>query len=131
MHAVLQDTESEWGTPRSTMTLPDFSVLSGSVSPIPELEALEALSTDAAPIRTHLPEGRRRVFIPDMPVTPVAERRCVHTRSPSSHQPLLQADLHHAAADVSSNGQNITLHCSEDAGAYVEMHAWPVSSEKN
>ena len=85
MHAVLQDTESEWGTPRSTMTLPDFSVLSGSVSPIPELEALEALSTDAAPIRTHLPEGRRRVFIPDMPVTPVAERRYVYIPSPTSH----------------------------------------------
>lgn len=85
MHAVLQDTESEWGTPRSTMTLPDFPVLSGSVSPIPELEALEALSTDAAPVRTHLPEGRRRVFIPDMPVTPGAERRYVYIPSPTSH----------------------------------------------
>ena len=77
MHAGLQDNESDWATPRSTMTVPDFASLSTSVSPIPELESLEALALDAAPVRTHAPEaGRRRVFIPDMPVTPVSERRC-------------------------------------------------------
>lgn len=66
----LQDTESDWATPRSTMTLPDLP----SVSPIPELEFL---ACEPAPVRTHVPDiGRRRVFIPDMPITPVSERRC-------------------------------------------------------
>ena len=55
------------------MTLPDFP----SVSPIPELESLESSGLEPTPIRTHGSEGgRRRVFIPNMPVTPVSERRC-------------------------------------------------------
>ena len=59
------------------MTAPDFATLSTSVSPIPELESLEHLALEAPRVRTHAPEaGRRRVFIPDMPVTPVSERRC-------------------------------------------------------
>ena len=60
------------------MTLPDLPAFSGGVEPIPELAELAALSLEPAPIRTHASEpGRRRVFIPDMPVTPVSERRCL------------------------------------------------------
>lgn len=59
------------------MTVPDFATLSTSVSPIPELQSLEPLALEAPPVRTHASEaGRRRVFIPDMPVTPVSEHRC-------------------------------------------------------
>ncbi|CAL5227620.1 g10624 [Coccomyxa viridis] len=70
------DNESDWATPRSTMTVPDFATLSTSVSPIPELESLAPLALEAPRVRTHVSDaGRRRVFIPDMPVTPVTERR--------------------------------------------------------
>ena len=59
------------------MTLPDLPSFSAGVEPIPELAELAALSLEPARIRTHASEpGRRRVFIPDMPVTPVSERRC-------------------------------------------------------
>ena len=81
MYAWLQDNESDWATPRSTMTVPDFATLSTSVSPIPELESLAPLALEAPRMRTHVSDaGRRRVFIPDMPVTPVTERRCARLR---------------------------------------------------
>ena len=60
------------------MTLPDLPSFGAGVEPIPELAELAALSLEPARIRTHASEpGRRRVFIPDMPVTPVSERRCL------------------------------------------------------
>lgn len=65
------------------MTLPDLPSFSGGVEPIPELAELAALSLEPARIRTHASEpGRRRVFIPDMPVTPVSERRCPRVQCP-------------------------------------------------
>lgn len=71
----VQDTESDYNTPRSTLTLPDVPELSATSVPAPSMirtttpPPAEAAGTSGG-------GGRKRVFIPESPVTPVTEQKC-------------------------------------------------------
>lgn len=73
----MQDTESDYNTPRSTVTLPDVPeltemsqrALSCRTTPGSLGEAAAAAGNGGAL------SARKRVFIPDSPVTPITEQR--------------------------------------------------------
>lgn len=76
---MAQDTESDYCTPRSTLALPDVPELSEMSLPAPSIIRTTPSFADAAAASCSVgnTSARKRVFIPDSPVTPVTEQRRV------------------------------------------------------
>ncbi|KAK9906365.1 hypothetical protein WJX75_000628 [Coccomyxa subellipsoidea] len=91
------DTESDYNMPRSTLALPDVPELSEMSLPAASMIRTTPSFADAAAAACSVAgssTARKRVFIPDSPVTPVTEqrtprplRRCASWRSASSAEP--------------------------------------------